>query len=60
MTHAQNTLLVKDISARFADGRLSAAKLAMWNEEEVAENLIAVRGIGPVDASITFRYSAKC
>jgi DNA-3-methyladenine glycosylase II len=58
--HVKNTLLVKDIAARFADGRLSAAKLAAWNEDEVAQNLIAVRGIGPVGASIAFSYGAEC
>lgn len=51
-------IAVKDVATRFADGRLSAAKLALWNEEEVAENLIAVRGIGPV--SNFFYSAAKC
>lgn len=51
--------LVKDIASRFADGRLSAAKLAAWNEDEVAENLISVRGIGPVGALIVLDCGAR-
>lgn len=36
-----------DISARFADGRLSAEKLMVMSDQEVYDSLIAVRGIGP-------------
>lgn len=36
-----------DISARFADGRLSAEKLMAMSDEEVYNSLIVVRGIGP-------------
>ncbi|KAK7045590.1 hypothetical protein VNI00_007422 [Paramarasmius palmivorus] len=37
---------VQDLAARFADGRLSTEKLLAANDEELAEMLIAVRGIG--------------
>ena len=39
---------VQDLAARFADGRLSASKLSESNDEEMAEMLIEVRGIGRV------------
>lgn len=38
---------VLDISARFADGRLSAEKLLDMSDQEVYDALIQVRGIGP-------------
>ncbi|KAF8320701.1 DNA glycosylase, partial [Clavulina sp. PMI_390] len=50
---------VKDIAARFADGRLSAAKLAQWTEDEIAENLIAVRGIGPWTVHMFSMFSLR-
>ncbi|KAJ6593897.1 DNA glycosylase [Mycena capillaripes] len=37
-----------DLAARFADGRLSTTKLIESNDEELAEMLIEVRGIGRV------------
>ncbi|KIJ39939.1 hypothetical protein M422DRAFT_32539 [Sphaerobolus stellatus SS14] len=37
---------VKDLASRFADGRLSNAKLAEADDEELARLLIEVRGIG--------------
>ncbi|KAH7888820.1 DNA glycosylase [Phlebopus sp. FC_14] len=37
---------VKDLAARFADGRLSTSKLFAASDEELAEMLIEVRGIG--------------
>lgn len=40
--------IVGDLAKRFEDGRLSAAKLAQWSDEDMEENLIAVRGIGKV------------
>ncbi|KAJ7770247.1 DNA glycosylase [Mycena maculata] len=36
-----------DLAARFADGRLSTTKLIESNDEELAEMLLEVRGIGP-------------
>jgi hypothetical protein len=41
-------LLVTDLAKHFQDGRLSAAKLAQWGDEDMEENLISVRGIGKV------------
>ncbi|KAJ7783176.1 hypothetical protein B0H16DRAFT_1357722 [Mycena metata] len=38
--------LVTDLAARFADGRLSTTKLIESNDDELAEMLIEVRGIG--------------
>ncbi|KZS98289.1 DNA glycosylase [Sistotremastrum niveocremeum HHB9708] len=38
---------VKDIAARFADGRLSTEKLSTVSDEELYELLIDVRGVGP-------------
>ncbi|KIM61576.1 hypothetical protein SCLCIDRAFT_55442, partial [Scleroderma citrinum Foug A] len=37
---------VKDLATRFADGRLSSAKLLNANDEELLQMLIEVRGIG--------------
>ncbi|KAL0955964.1 hypothetical protein HGRIS_002146 [Hohenbuehelia grisea] len=37
---------VQDLASRFADGRLSTQKLLNANDEELAEMLIEVRGIG--------------
>ncbi|KAF9244874.1 hypothetical protein BU15DRAFT_85727 [Melanogaster broomeanus] len=37
---------VKDLAARFADGRLSTSKLLAADDEELANMLIEVRGIG--------------
>ncbi|KDQ27608.1 hypothetical protein PLEOSDRAFT_158514 [Pleurotus ostreatus PC15] len=37
---------VQDLASRFADGRLSTSKLLNANDEELAEMLIEVRGIG--------------
>ncbi|KAF8798732.1 DNA glycosylase [Phlegmacium glaucopus] len=39
---------VQDLSARFADGRLSTQKLLEANDDELAQMLIEVRGIGRV------------
>ncbi|KAI3618869.1 dna-3-methyladenine glycosidase [Moniliophthora roreri] len=38
---------VQDLAARFADGRLSTEKLLAASDQELAEMLIAVKGIGP-------------
>lgn len=40
--------IVRDLAARFADGRLSTEKLINATDEELAEMLIEVRGIGRV------------
>jgi DNA-3-methyladenine glycosylase II len=37
---------ILDLAARFADGRLSSERLVKMTDEEVMEQLIAVRGIG--------------
>ncbi|KAF4598110.1 Alkylbase DNA Glycosylase/Transcriptional Activator [Pleurotus pulmonarius] len=37
---------VQDLASRFADGRLSTSKLLNANDDELAEMLIEVRGIG--------------
>jgi hypothetical protein len=39
---------VTELAARFADGRLSAEKLSSASDEELAELLIEVRGVGMV------------
>lgn len=44
---------MRDLAQHFKDGTLSAAKFALWDEEEVSEKLIAVRGIGPVSKTHT-------
>ncbi|KAG9220614.1 hypothetical protein CCMSSC00406_0003713 [Pleurotus cornucopiae] len=38
--------IVQDLASRFSDGRLSTSKLLNANDEELAEMLIEVRGIG--------------
>ncbi|TFK44684.1 DNA glycosylase [Crucibulum laeve] len=43
---ARKAEYVKDLAARFADGRLSTKKLIVANDDELAEMLIEVRGIG--------------
>jgi hypothetical protein len=43
---------VKDLAARFADGRLSTEKLVEANDEELTEMLTAVRGIGKASHTI--------
>ena len=43
---------MQDLAKHFAEGRLSAAQLASWTEDEIEERLIAVRGIGKVLANI--------
>jgi hypothetical protein len=42
---------VHDLASRFADGRLSTEKLIHANDEELAQMLIEVRGIGRVRSS---------
>jgi DNA-3-methyladenine glycosylase II len=39
---------VHDLASRFADGRLSTEKLMDANDEDLAQILIEVRGIGKV------------
>lgn len=39
---------VHDLASRFADGRLSTEKLIRANDEDLAQMLIEVRGIGRV------------
>lgn len=46
--------LVQDLSARFADGRLSTQKLLEANDDELAQMLIEVRGIGRVGLFISY------
>lgn len=41
-------LIVKDLATRFADGRLSSSKIMQADDEQLAEMLIAVKGIGRV------------
>ena len=41
-------MLVQDLAARFADGRLSNEKIMEASDEELYEMLTAVRGIGKV------------
>jgi hypothetical protein len=49
---------VKDLAARFADGRLSTEKLIAADDEQLAEMLIAVRGIGKASSTLlTFEAS---
>lgn len=37
---------ILDLARRFADGRLSAEKLVKLSDEELIEELVAIRGIG--------------
>ncbi|KAJ6475362.1 DNA glycosylase [Mycena vitilis] len=43
---ARKAEYITDLAARFADGRLSTTKLIESNDEELAEMLLEVRGIG--------------
>ena len=42
---------VQDLATRFADGRLSTQKLLEADDDELAEMLIEVRGIGRVSSA---------
>lgn len=42
------TYLVQDLAKRFADGRLSTTKILSANDDDLADMLIQVRGIGRV------------
>ena len=44
--------VVRDLAARFADGRLSTQKLLEADDEQLYEMLIEVRGIGRVSPSL--------
>lgn len=44
---------VQDLSAKFADGRLSTQKLLEANDDELAQMLIEVRGIGRVSEFVS-------
>lgn len=48
MNNYVRSFLVQDLATRFADGRLSSKKILDANDEELAEMLIEVRGIGRV------------
>lgn len=50
---------VRDLAQHFKDGTLSAAKFALWDEEEVSEKLIAVRGIGPWTVHMFSMFSLR-
>lgn len=41
-------MTVRDLAGRFADGRLSTEKLLQASDDELAEILIEVKGIGRV------------
>lgn len=43
---------VRDIAARFTDGRLSTEKLSTVSDEELYELLVDVRGVGPVSLAL--------
>jgi DNA-3-methyladenine glycosylase II len=45
---------VQDLAKRFADGRLSTEKLLEADDEQLAEMLIEVRGIGRASQLFTF------
>jgi len=50
---------VIDLATRFADGRLSASLLQKATDDEMAESLIAVRGIGRWTVDMFAMFSAK-
>jgi len=43
------------LASRFADGRLSTRRLIEADDDELAEMLIEVRGIGRVSATVSTR-----
>jgi DNA-3-methyladenine glycosylase II len=47
---------VQDLAGRFADGRLSTEKLLNSTDEELAEMLIQVKGIGRVGVRFSGSY----
>ncbi|KXN90617.1 DNA-3-methyladenine glycosylase 1 [Leucoagaricus sp. SymC.cos] len=54
---------IQDLAKRFADGRLSTQKILSANDEELAEMLIEVRGIGRVGEqlhAVNVAYPADC
>lgn len=44
---------IQDLALRFSDGRLSTEKIMESTDEELAEMLIAVRGIGVVRSTFS-------
>ena len=49
-------MTVRDLAARFADGRLSTEKLLQASDDELAEILIEVKGIGRVSPLYSFEH----
>ena len=56
MEMLKHLVLVIDLALRFTDGRLSAEKLARASDEELAEMLIQVRGIGMVSSPYFYTH----
>jgi len=51
------TLYVKDLAARVKDGRLNVEKLDKLSDEEIVQELIAVKGIGRWTAEMFLMFS---
>lgn len=49
-------MTVRDLAGRFADGRLSTEKLLQASDDELAEILIEVKGIGRVSPLYPFEH----
>lgn len=52
-------MVVRDLATRFADGRLSTKKLLEADDEELAQMLIEVRGIGRVSDLLPLNQTGK-
>jgi len=57
---ARKAEYIQDLAARFADGRLSTKKLLEADDEQLAQMLIEVRGIGRVRSSFILCYKKVC
>ncbi|KAG8864555.1 hypothetical protein FRB96_005058 [Tulasnella sp. 330] len=56
---ARKAEYVIDLASRFADGRLSASKLAESSDQEIYDMLIAVKGIGPWTVEMFLIFSLR-
>ena len=53
----QKAAYVRDLSGRFADGRLSSGRLARADDAQIVDMLVAVKGIGQWTAEMFLMFS---
>ena len=55
----QKVKYVRDVSRRFADGRLDARRLVQMQEEEVIAELVKIKGVGVWTAEMTLMFALR-